>query len=254
MGSGYPSDWENRRKRVYERDNLRCQNCGRHGPSNGLELHAHHIVPKSKGGTHHTSNLITLCEDCHKSIHSNRYAPTKGYARKDEISGTVPESGGDGETEVVIEISGDSRTRSIDDEVQQIVGEHATLMTEYSNILDDISTYLYDIDANGLPYDIDEQRQEYIRKFGRVKLKFKRNREKFEQYDSDPPKLVERQVDAVVEFNQKLDEIAERIREGELHEDEKRDVLDDEIQPLAKKVARTTKRVRKEYDRLNPNL
>lgn len=249
MGNDYPSDWEKRRKRVYERDNLQCQNCGRHGPSNDLELHAHHIVPKSKGGTHHTSNLITLCEDCHISIHANRYAPTKGYARKDDISGTVPESEGDGETEVVIEISGDSRTKSIDNEAQQLAHEYGTLLNEFSDIIRDISTYMFDIDENGFPYDVDEQRHEYIRKFGREKLKFKRNKEKFEQYDIDAPKLIERQVDAFVEYNQKLDEITERMQEGEIDEDEKRDVLDDEIPPLADKVSRTTDRVGKEFDR-----
>lgn len=61
----YPSDWDSRRKRVYERDNHTCQNCGASGQS--VELHAHHIVPKSNGGSHDLSNLTTLCPECHNA-------------------------------------------------------------------------------------------------------------------------------------------------------------------------------------------
>lgn len=77
MTEGYPSDWQSRRKEVYQRDDYTCQNCGvRGGPHGEAELHAHHIVPKSKGGTHNTSNLKTLCRDCHNAIHGNSVAPT----------------------------------------------------------------------------------------------------------------------------------------------------------------------------------
>ncbi|WP_435162332.1 HNH endonuclease [Halorubrum sp. SY-15] len=74
----YPSDWNSRRKIVYQRDGHECQNCGRHGGSKGdAELHAHHVVPKSQGGTHDTTNLITICKECHKAVHSDQKAPTK---------------------------------------------------------------------------------------------------------------------------------------------------------------------------------
>lgn len=77
MSDGYPSDWDTRRKRVYERDNYTCQNCGRDTQSiSDTSLHAHHIVPKSKGGSHRISNLVALCEDCHNAIHTNSQAPT----------------------------------------------------------------------------------------------------------------------------------------------------------------------------------
>lgn len=77
MSNGYPSDWNTRRRRVYERDNYTCQNCGRDTRSiAGTSLHAHHIVPISKGGSHRTSNLVALCEDCHNAIHTNSQAPT----------------------------------------------------------------------------------------------------------------------------------------------------------------------------------
>ncbi len=75
----YPSDWDSRRKEVYRRDNYTCQNCGvKGGPKGGAELHAHHIVPKSKGGTHQLSNLKTVCSQCHNAIHG------QGVARSTE--------------------------------------------------------------------------------------------------------------------------------------------------------------------------
>lgn len=77
--SDYPSDWDSRRESVYKRDDHECQNCGRtRGSSGNIELHAHHVVPKSKGGTHEVSNLITVCNDCHKAIHNkSKTAPSK---------------------------------------------------------------------------------------------------------------------------------------------------------------------------------
>jgi len=77
MSTGYPSDWDSRRKTVYQRDDYTCQNCGAMGgPQGHAELHAHHIVPKSRGGTHSTSNLISLCSECHNTVHSkSKQAP-----------------------------------------------------------------------------------------------------------------------------------------------------------------------------------
>jgi hypothetical protein len=86
VNSKYPSDWDSRRKNVYRRDNYTCQNCGaKGGPKGHHELHAHHIVPKSKGGTHKLSNLKTVCSRCHKAIHGNSIAPT-GNGRKSHNS------------------------------------------------------------------------------------------------------------------------------------------------------------------------
>ena len=92
MKRDYPSDWNSRRRRVYKRDRYTCQNCGVSGGKTGnAELHAHHIVPKSKGGTHKESNLITICKDCHKAVHGNSIAPSSqssGYISqlKDNIA------------------------------------------------------------------------------------------------------------------------------------------------------------------------
>jgi 5-methylcytosine-specific restriction enzyme A len=74
----YPDDWDSRRQRVYRRDDYQCVNCQRHGgPHGDVELHAHHIVPKSRGGVHKLSNLITVCKACHIAIHNrDAVAPT----------------------------------------------------------------------------------------------------------------------------------------------------------------------------------
>ena len=61
----YPSDWDTTTARIRKRDGYRCKNCG----TSGVELHVHHIVPLSKGGTNSDGNLATLCNECHKKIH-----------------------------------------------------------------------------------------------------------------------------------------------------------------------------------------
>lgn len=56
----------NVRKRIKQRDGG-CVEC------NATEdLTVHHIIPLSDGGTHHESNLVTLCLDCHKELHGVR--------------------------------------------------------------------------------------------------------------------------------------------------------------------------------------
>ena len=44
-----------------------CVACGATG-----ELHFHHLIPKSKGGSDEESNLLTLCHECHAKIHGMR--------------------------------------------------------------------------------------------------------------------------------------------------------------------------------------
>jgi len=53
---------------VLNRDNYTCQQCK---TQNG-KLECHHIVYRSNGGTNAPSNLITLCEKCHKDIHNGK--------------------------------------------------------------------------------------------------------------------------------------------------------------------------------------
>jgi len=66
----YPDRWDVLRKAVYRRDDYKCQGCNAQGGNHGdAELHAHHIVPLSMGGSNMKSNLITLCSDCHGRVH-----------------------------------------------------------------------------------------------------------------------------------------------------------------------------------------
>lgn len=62
----YPDNWEEIRKEVLKRDSYQCCNDPSH---KNTPLHVHHIVPISVGGTHHISNLKTICKDCHAKIH-----------------------------------------------------------------------------------------------------------------------------------------------------------------------------------------
>ena len=87
MPDRYPSDWETRRKKVYSRDDYTCQNCGVEGGRRGsAELHAHHIVPVSKGGSHDRDNLVTICDQCHKSIHNESEMARTETKRQEKLS------------------------------------------------------------------------------------------------------------------------------------------------------------------------
>ena len=90
-GGGLPPDWDKRRKRVYRRDDWTCTECGQqsgpHEGNNGVRLHAHHIRPRSEGGSNRLSNLTTLCEDCHNAAHSHDITASPGWIGDRERSG-----------------------------------------------------------------------------------------------------------------------------------------------------------------------
>jgi 5-methylcytosine-specific restriction endonuclease McrA len=60
------------RRRIRRRDGDRCRYCG---ITQGL--HVHHIEYRSEGGSNDDSNLITLCNEHHALMHTNkgRYQP-----------------------------------------------------------------------------------------------------------------------------------------------------------------------------------
>lgn len=53
---------------VFERDDYRCQMCGR-TVEDGIKLHIDHIVPFSKGGSNDMDNLQVLCHECNLAKH-----------------------------------------------------------------------------------------------------------------------------------------------------------------------------------------
>lgn len=46
-----------------------CRWCGEELEMFNQDLHTHHIVPRSRGGSNYMDNLITLCRNCHVEIH-----------------------------------------------------------------------------------------------------------------------------------------------------------------------------------------
>lgn len=69
-GKGYQegdaAGFYNVKAAVLSRDNYTCQICG----EKDSKLEVHHIQFRSKGGSNMMDNLVTLCRDCHKQIHS----------------------------------------------------------------------------------------------------------------------------------------------------------------------------------------
>lgn len=49
------------------RDNYTCQHCG----ATRTSLHVHHITPREQGGTDDLDNLIALCTQCHRKVHTS---------------------------------------------------------------------------------------------------------------------------------------------------------------------------------------
>jgi 5-methylcytosine-specific restriction endonuclease McrA len=58
------AEYQALRKQVLRRDGWRCQFCG---TSNNL--HVHHVKSRSSLGDDEIQNLITLCANCHETLH-----------------------------------------------------------------------------------------------------------------------------------------------------------------------------------------
>ena len=54
--------WKELRESILERDNHTCQECG----DTKRILHVHHIIPWREAQNNEKSNLLTLCNKCHK--------------------------------------------------------------------------------------------------------------------------------------------------------------------------------------------
>lgn len=61
------------RKAVYKRDHYRCALC-----DSPRHIQVHHVIKKSSGGSVTSlHNLITLCSECHSTIHGDN--PNEHY-------------------------------------------------------------------------------------------------------------------------------------------------------------------------------
>ena len=59
----YSESWDDIRKQCYRRDGYRCVMCGKKG-----KLAAHHIVPVRISKNNSLSNLVSVCDKCHKRL------------------------------------------------------------------------------------------------------------------------------------------------------------------------------------------
>lgn len=71
----YTGGFWSRRKEIRERDNYSCQLCGITEEEFGQEMSVHHIKKyrdfDDKKEANDPSNLVCLCEKCHRFVHSN---------------------------------------------------------------------------------------------------------------------------------------------------------------------------------------
>lgn len=68
-------EWVDAVKIVWARDDATCQCCGKHHntESNRGNFHIHHVVTfQAKELQTDPSNLVLLCKDCHKFVHSKK--------------------------------------------------------------------------------------------------------------------------------------------------------------------------------------
>ena len=75
----YGRAWQRIREN-YVKTHPYCELCFQDGIMKLVE-EVHHKVPLSKGGTHDTENLISLCKSCHSKIHAkdgSRWNKKKG--------------------------------------------------------------------------------------------------------------------------------------------------------------------------------
>ena len=66
---GTLAGWENLKAYAKYRDGYKCRACGKSKFKDGVRLEVHHIIRKADGGTDVPENVVTLCEDCHKTHH-----------------------------------------------------------------------------------------------------------------------------------------------------------------------------------------
>ncbi|AOV07831.1 hypothetical protein BI350_09990 [Sporosarcina ureilytica] len=77
----YGPNWLAQRRAARERDEFTCQKCGIGESQYGRELSVHHIIPfviiNDYLVANELSNLLSVCEPCHRIIHSGDNHPSK---------------------------------------------------------------------------------------------------------------------------------------------------------------------------------
>jgi hypothetical protein len=70
-------DWEKLRALIFERDGMKCVDCGTFLA--GKAYNCHHAKPVSQGGRGDPMNLVSLCPSCHRKRHSYFELEGLGY-------------------------------------------------------------------------------------------------------------------------------------------------------------------------------
>lgn len=65
------------RYEILDRDQKKCQDCGRSPSNGGVALQVHHVLPVHQGGTNEPLNLVTLCSECHGGRHALMGTPVR---------------------------------------------------------------------------------------------------------------------------------------------------------------------------------
>lgn len=73
----YEHSWRRTNGFYAEHLGTKCINCG-----SEEDIAYHHIVPLSVGGTNNLSNIVPVCERCHKAIHGHRTRETYKITEK----------------------------------------------------------------------------------------------------------------------------------------------------------------------------
>lgn len=54
-----------------------CRSCS----ASDVELHKHHIVPKTRGGSDEVFNIVLLCLGCHGKVHDVEFKSSSGVVK-----------------------------------------------------------------------------------------------------------------------------------------------------------------------------
>ena len=80
LGEQY--DFYNVRQYVLHRDGYKCKICGaRSTGKKPVKFHVHHVESRKVGGDA-PSNLVTLCEHCHRSLHEGMATLPEGWQKR----------------------------------------------------------------------------------------------------------------------------------------------------------------------------
>lgn len=223
MSKGYPSDWDSRRKEVYKRDGFTCQNCGAQGgPHGNTELNAHHIIPKSKGGTHSTSNLVTICKSCHNAVHYDHQAPlpTQANNRDAELIG------------------------SHTDELEEILSKFGKTCIDASDFVGKIKGDLAILSDGTLENkELEKERIELIQRLGTVNILL-------DSFEGDYKVLddIKSNTETLISLFTTFETVGGIIEDDSLTASEKRQIIEPKISRKLQEVAQKSKRTKKSID------